>query len=87
MTEEANRMAKEHTCVLTQTTSDGSVPPRCEACQENFMARPLPTDTAVTGAIALLRENWRHNDGAEGESVKLVCNELERLRALLAPEV
>ena len=29
-----------------------------------------------------MREAWRGNDGAEGESVKLICDELERLRAL-----
>ena len=47
-----------------------------------MLAKPaLPVEHAVTGAIAFLRENWRHNDGAEGESVKLVCDELERLRA------
>jgi hypothetical protein len=26
--------ATEHTCILTQTTVDGSVPPPCKACQE-----------------------------------------------------
>ena len=40
-----------------------------------------PPDHSVLGAIAFLREAWRNNDGAEGESVKLVCSELERLRA------
>lgn len=33
----------------------------------------------VDGAIALLRESFR-NDGAEGESVHLVCDELEGFR-------
>lgn len=41
----------------------------------------LPPDHSVVGAIAFLREAWRNNDGAEGDSVKLVCSELERLRA------
>lgn len=36
-----------------------------------------PIESSVKGAIAFLRDNWRNNDGAEGESVKLVCNELE----------
>jgi len=34
----------------------------------------------VDGAIALLRESFL-NDGAEGESVHLVCDELEAFRA------
>lgn len=49
-----------------------------------LVARPTPADGAVLGAIAFLRENWKNNDGAEGESVKIVCDELERLRALVA---
>ncbi len=44
-------------------------------------SRAAPPDHAITGAIAFLRKNWRNNDGAEGESVKLVCDELERMRA------
>lgn len=47
---------------------------------ESDRKRPAP-EYAVEGAIAFLRENWRGNDGAEGDAVKLVCDELERMRA------
>jgi hypothetical protein len=33
----------------------------------------------LQGAIDFMREAWRSNDGAEGESVKLVCAALEKL--------
>lgn len=38
-------MSKQHTCVNTATTTDGSVPPRCEACAE------VPTTLAGAHAI------------------------------------
>jgi hypothetical protein len=34
---------------------------------------------ALTSAIEFLRENWKGNDGAEGESVHLVCAAAELL--------
>jgi hypothetical protein len=72
---------KQHTCVLTQTTADGSVPPPCEACQEHHWRNyRIPSDHAVASAISFMREAWRGNDGAEGDAVKLLCDELERLR-------
>ena len=39
-----------------------------------------PNSIAVTGAVAFLREAWKSNDGAEGDSVRLVCGELEQLQ-------
>lgn len=41
------------------------------------MSRPIDV-TRLRGAIAFLREAWR-NDGAEGESVHLVCDDAEAL--------
>ncbi len=37
----------------------------------------------IDGAVAFLRENWR-DDGAEGESVHLLCDEIASLRTALA---
>ncbi len=52
--------------------------------REPVIVRGMPPPThAVRGAIAFLRANW-NNDGAEGESVNLVCSELERLRELVS---
>jgi hypothetical protein len=39
-------------------------------------------DTRVDGAIRVVREGNR-NDGADGESAHLVCDEVERLREQL----
>jgi hypothetical protein len=36
---------------------------------------------AVDGAIAFAREAWRGNDGAEGDAIRLICDELELTRA------
>jgi hypothetical protein len=40
----------------------------------------------VRGAMAFAREAWKHNDGAEGESVRLICNALETLLPKAKPD-
>lgn len=42
----------------------------------------FPPKQIIDGAIATLRESFP-NDGAEGESVHLVCDEVERQREYL----
>jgi hypothetical protein len=44
--------------------------------------KPIPPKAAIDGAIATLREAF-FNVGAEGESVHLVCDEVERQREYL----
>jgi len=38
----------------------------------------------LAAAIAVVREAWRLDDGAEGDSVRLICDEAERLTLELA---
>lgn len=50
------------------------------------MADRAGDNLRVSGAIAFLREHW-YDDGAEGESVHLVCRAAEQARADLAAAV
>lgn len=36
-------------------------------------------DSRTRNIVAFLRENWRNNDGAEGDSVHALCDAVERL--------
>lgn len=49
--------------------------------RDELLRRPPPK--VIDEAIKLLRAAWR-DDGAEGESVHMVCREVEELRARLA---
>lgn len=60
--------------------------PKCGACFSQMEVecpelverkKPRPP---MEGVIAFLREAWR-NDGAEGESVHALCDEVEQLRS------
>ncbi len=62
----AERLTKRHVVLDVETVLDPSVPVK------------LGRGARVTGALHFAREAFR-NDGAEGETVHLLCDEIERL--------
>lgn len=71
-------------CDMPITACDAHAPGTCcgpplesLSAQSQLIAQRQMFDTALR-AIPFLREAWGNNDGAEGESVRLLCTAFER---------
>jgi hypothetical protein len=72
----------EHTCVNTQTTYDGSVPPPCKAC----MAAPLRLHDPLRADLTHLLSKWAgvEHSGTAADGTSVARQLLADIRCILA---
>jgi hypothetical protein len=70
--------ALTHTCVNTASTFDGTPPPPCVACGEQFKARAEAEAQVITAAVAF----WRRRTLSQGRLLAELDAAIAKLVAL-----